>query len=61
MPMDWSLERDYAARDGYPEETPVTEAEWLAGCTDAELLGHLRSPGPHVRGCSAVDLMLGKS
>jgi hypothetical protein len=21
-----------------------------AGCTDAELLGHLRSPGPHVRG-----------
>jgi hypothetical protein len=21
-----------------------------AGCTDAELLGHLRGPGPHVRG-----------
>jgi hypothetical protein len=32
-----------------------------AGCTDAELLGHLRGPGPHVRGCWAVDLMLGKS
>jgi hypothetical protein len=32
-----------------------------AGCTDAELLGHLRSPGPHVRGCWAVDLVLGKS
>jgi hypothetical protein len=31
------------------------------GCTDAELLGHLRSPGPHVRGCWAVDLALGKS
>jgi hypothetical protein len=31
-----------------------------AGCTDAELLGHLRSPGPHVRGCWAVDLV-GKS
>jgi hypothetical protein len=31
-----------------------------AGCTDAELLGHLRSPGPHVRGCWAVDLVLGK-
>jgi hypothetical protein len=30
-----------------------------AGCTDAELLGHLRSPGPHVRGCWAVDLVLG--
>jgi hypothetical protein len=32
-----------------------------AGCTDAELLAHLRGPGPHVRGCWAVDLVLGKS
>jgi hypothetical protein len=32
-----------------------------AGCTDADLLGHLRGPGPHVRGCWAVDLVLGKS
>jgi hypothetical protein len=31
-----------------------------AGCADAELLGHLRGPGPHVRGCRAVDLILGK-
>jgi len=31
-----------------------------AGCADAELLGHLRSPGPHVRGCWALDLILGK-
>jgi hypothetical protein len=30
------------------------------GCTDADLLGHLRGPGPHVRGCWAVDLVLGK-
>jgi hypothetical protein len=30
------------------------------GCTDADLLGHLRGPGPHVRGCWAVDLLLGK-
>jgi hypothetical protein len=29
-----------------------------AGCTDAGLLGHLRGPGPHVRGCFAVDLLL---
>lgn len=28
------------------------------GCTQ-ELLAHLRSPGPHVRGCWALDLMLG--
>jgi hypothetical protein len=32
-----------------------------AGCTDADLLGHLRGPGPHVRGCWAVDLVLGKA
>jgi hypothetical protein len=31
-----------------------------AGCTVAELLGHLRGPGPHVRGCWAVDLILAK-
>jgi hypothetical protein len=29
-----------------------------AGATDAELLAHLRSQGPHVRGCVAVDLVL---
>jgi hypothetical protein len=32
-----------------------------AGCADAGLLGHLRGPGPHCRGCWAVDLLLGKS
>jgi hypothetical protein len=32
-----------------------------AGCTDTDLLGHLRGPGPHVRGCWVVDLVLGKS
>jgi hypothetical protein len=32
-----------------------------AGCTDPAILGHLRGPGPHVRGCYAVDLLLGKT
>ena len=32
-----------------------------AGCTNAELLAHCRHPGPHVRGCWAVDLLLGKT
>ena len=32
-----------------------------AGCTDADILGHCRSPGPHVRGCWVVDLILGKA
>jgi hypothetical protein len=31
------------------------------GCADEELLGHLRGPGPHVRGCWPIDLLLGKS
>jgi hypothetical protein len=39
----------------------VADALEDAGCTDAELLGHLRGPGPHVRGCWALDLVLGKS
>jgi hypothetical protein len=32
-----------------------------AGCTDPDILSHLRSPGVHVRGCWALDLVLGKS
>jgi hypothetical protein len=31
-----------------------------AGCTNADVLGHLRGPGPHVRGCWLVDLLLAK-
>ncbi len=32
-----------------------------AGCDSDDLLNHLRSAGPHVRGCWALDLVLGKS
>ena len=32
-----------------------------AGCDNEELLTHCRSPGPHVRGCWAVDLLLGEA
>jgi hypothetical protein len=32
-----------------------------AGCEDADLLDHCRGPGPHARGCWAVDLVLGLS
>ena len=31
-----------------------------AGCTDADILGHCRCPGPHVRGCLVVDLLRGR-
>src|SRR5207249_5635173 len=31
-----------------------------AGCDNADILAHCRGPGPHVRGCWVVDLLLGK-
>lgn len=31
-----------------------------AGCTNQEILAHCRGPGPHARGCWAVDLLLKK-
>ena len=47
-------ERDFAA-------LPVmADALEDAGCGDAALLAHLRLPGQHVRGCWALDLILGK-
>jgi hypothetical protein len=33
--------------------------EW-AGCDHGKILSHCRGPGPHVRGCWVVDLLLGK-
>jgi hypothetical protein len=32
-----------------------------AGCHNADILTHCRQPGEHVRGCWAVDLVLGKN
>ena len=32
-----------------------------AGRTNADVIGHLRGPGPHARGCWVVDLLLGKT
>lgn len=31
-----------------------------AGCTDADIPGHCRGPGPHVRGCWLLNLVLAK-
>jgi hypothetical protein len=43
------------------ERLPVlADALEEAGCTDADLLGHCRGGGEHVRGCWVVDLVLGR-
>jgi hypothetical protein len=46
------------------EELPIlavlSDALEDARCDSADILSHLRGPGPHVRGCWAVDLLLGK-
>jgi hypothetical protein len=31
-----------------------------AGCDNPDILSHCRGPGPHVRGCWVIDLLLGK-
>jgi hypothetical protein len=43
--------------DGLPILADALEE---AGCTNADILSHCRSEGPHVRGCWVVDLLLGK-
>jgi hypothetical protein len=43
MPVDWGLARDYAARDGYPEETRVIEAEWRAATDPGLMLRSIRA------------------
>jgi hypothetical protein len=48
---------DSGAFDRLPEFADILEQ---AGCHDAEILDHCRGPGPHVRGCWVVDLLLGK-
>jgi hypothetical protein len=39
----------------------LADALMDAGCSDERILSHLRSAGPHVRGCWVVDLVLGKT
>jgi len=43
------------------DQLPVlADAVEDAGCPDANLLEHLRGPGPHTRGCWPLNLLLGK-
>ncbi len=43
------------------ERMPIlADALMDAGCDSEEILNHCRGPGPHVRGCWVVDLLLQK-
>ncbi len=55
-------ERSLPAGTLDPERLAVlADALEDAGCDNADIVDHLRGPGPHVRGCFVVDLLLGKS
>ena len=49
----------YDARDFAPMPV-LADALEEAGCENQDVLNHCRGPGPHVRGCWVVDLILGK-
>lgn len=49
----------YESRD-FTTAPILADALQDAGCDDATILGHLRSETQHVRGCFAVDALLGK-
>ena len=49
----------YDSRD-FASMPILADALEEAGCTNADILEHCRGPGPHVRGCWVVDLVLGK-
>jgi hypothetical protein len=49
----------YEARD-FSAMPILADALQDAGCDSEDVLNHCRQPGPHVRGCRVVDLVLGK-
>ena len=50
----------YASRD-FSAMPILADALQDAGCNSDDILDHCRGPGPHVRGCWVVDLVLGKA
>ena len=52
----FDLSAEKVSRLTWEVDLPLEET----GCADRDLLDHCRSGGEHVRGCWAVDLLLGK-
>ena len=63
----WSTSTVVALARGIYEERAfdrlpiLADALQDAGCDNEDVLSHCRGPGPHVRGCWVVDLVLGKT
>ncbi len=57
----FALARKMYARRDFSSMPILADALQAAGCDDKELVDHCREPGPHVRGCWVVDLVLGKA
>jgi hypothetical protein len=57
-PTVLSLSRGIYEERAFDRCAILADALEDAGCDNADVLGHLRTGGPHVRGCWAVDLLL---
>jgi hypothetical protein len=55
-----AIATDIYAERAFARLPILGDALVAAGCRSDELLGHVRSPGPHDRGCWAVDVVLGR-
>jgi hypothetical protein len=54
------LAGDAYARRAFEEMGVLADALEEAGCSDPDLLGHLRGQGPHAKGCWALDAIMGR-
>ena len=63
---EWRTSTVLALATGIYEEKAFDRMPILAdalqdsGCSNEDILNHCRGPGPHVRGCFLIDLILGK-
>lgn len=56
-----SIYDEFPRQVGGSAKMPIlADALMDAGCDSEEIISHCRAPGPHVRGCYVVDLILGK-
>jgi hypothetical protein len=55
-----ALARHIDASSDFSAMPILADALQDAGCESADVLNHCRCPGPHVRGCWVVSLVLGK-